>query len=422
MEDGVGPNHPFYSPTPLDEEGPPEVVEMELMHTCNLRCIMCHVSYNEMTKKKLAPNFVNRLSGLEGKWAKVGAQYEPAAHPQFDRIVNGITDKGMRIDLTTNGTLFTDKLIRRIERCNFQNVTISFDGATAATFEKIRRRADFDRAIQGILAFKDAVRAHNPEVRFSVNYTFMQSNIDEVADAAEMWDSYGFDHIGFISMTIPLGGQAALGEESPSLDLPKVRARMLEAARRIVDGKYRITASSAWFRDPAIIAALADTAGLRNPPMVESDNPLRRGPFSAGTYFQDGYFPGVPVPCRSPYKLARIDYDGRVQLCQKYAVGSIYDADLLTLWNGPRTRMLRSSIRNDSRICHSCDYFKFCIKATSVDYQDSTVFAKQSHELMDYDPTTGLRPPVVGPLARRLSRLSRSARRRFSRAVGWFAG
>src|SRR4051812_35404163 len=128
----------------MKAEEPPEIVEMELMHTCNLRCTMCYVSYSTMTKQRLDPAFVERLSGLKGKWAKIGAQCEPVAHPSFAQIATAITGQGMRIDLTTNGTLFTDKLIKAVEGCNFQNITLSFDGATPQMFERIRRGARFD--------------------------------------------------------------------------------------------------------------------------------------------------------------------------------------------------------------------------------------------------------------------------------------
>ena len=38
---------------PLSELGPPEMIEIEPIHTCNLRCVMCHVSYEKLTHEKL---------------------------------------------------------------------------------------------------------------------------------------------------------------------------------------------------------------------------------------------------------------------------------------------------------------------------------------------------------------------------------
>lgn len=403
--------HPFFSPTPLDQEGPPEIVEIEPAHTCNLRCIMCHVSYEAMTKQRLDPIFVDRLRGLEGKWAKIGSQYEPVAHPEFAHIANGVTQHGMKIDLTTNGTLFTDKLIHQIETANFQNVTISFDGATAATYEKVRRRAYFDRAIQGTLAFKEAVKARNPDAHFYVNYTFMMSNIEEVADAAEMWDAYGFDHIGYISMVIPgeAGAAQALAGESPGDELPYVRSRMFDVARRIVAGNLRITASSPWFRDAEIVSTFPSNAGLLGSGLVGSENCEKIFPRNPLQHFQNGFFPDVPVSCRSPYKLARVNYDGSVNLCNKYSIGSIYEADLLELWNEKRARLLRANIKEDRRICLTCDYYRFCIKANEVDYSDKKVFAKQTYKPLNYDPTIS-RMPNSSWIKQQVNSLSRKLR------------
>jgi radical SAM protein with 4Fe4S-binding SPASM domain len=389
----------LFSSTPLDQEGPPEIVEIEPIHTCNLRCTMCHVSYTRMTKQRLDPSFVDRLAGLDGKWAKIGSQYEPVAHPQFDHIVNAVTQRGMKIDLTTNGTLFTDELIRQIEQANFRNVTISFDGATAATYEAIRRRGHFKEAIKRILAFKDMVKSRNPDAYFNVNFTFMMSNVAEVDDAAEMWNSFGFDHIGYISMTIPVGRSArrALADESPDRDISLMRSKMTDVANRIVGGNQQITASSPWFRDPAIVSAFPRNAGIFGLGLVGSDNSEKRWPINPIPYFQDGYFPGVPVACRSPYKLARVDYDGTVRLCNTFPVGSIYDADLLEIWSGTAARALRRRIAASKRVCHACNYYQFCIKANEVDYSDKKVFYNRREPSLIKRLIVAI--PVVGPAA-----------------------
>jgi radical SAM protein with 4Fe4S-binding SPASM domain len=119
-----------------------------------------------------------------------------------------------------------------------------------------------------------------------------------------------------------------------------------------------------------------------------SEHPEGRKPTNPNPYFQNGQFPGIPVPCRSPYKRARINYDGTVQMCERYVVGSIYRNSLMEIWNGPKVATLRSNIAKDHRICARCDYFRFCIRANNVDYSDDSVFLKQSHDPLGYDPAT----------------------------------
>ena len=369
--------NPVYSDTPLDAFGLPELIEIELIHTCNLRCVMCHVSYETLTKQQLDPRFLDNLHGLEGKWAKLGSSYEPVAHPQFDKIARGLTERGMTIDLITNGTLFTPPLIERIKDCSFGNVAISFDGIRPATYEHIRRRADFKTAIERIRAFKDAVKEHNPDCRFQINYTVVNSNIDEIGEAVDFWEQEGFDHLGFIAM-VKRDEDPIVQEESIEARLDDLTRQLHEAARKVVRGGYRLTLSSPQFRDPALMAEFPGKVGLGGAGIVASGHRGARFPVSPSTYFQNGDFPGMPVSCRSPFKFARISYDGQIYLCHLFSIGSIYDGDLLTLWEGEAAERIRELVRRDARTCHSCDYFRFCIKSNEVDYGRADSFVASS--------------------------------------------
>src|SRR5262245_47569477 len=67
---------------PLERLELPELVQIEPIHTCNLRCVMCHVSYEKLSHRRLdVPLLLERLRGLEGRWIDLGGMYEPAAHP-----------------------------------------------------------------------------------------------------------------------------------------------------------------------------------------------------------------------------------------------------------------------------------------------------------------------------------------------------
>ena len=358
---------PLYSDTALTELGRPEVIEIEPIHTCNLRCVMCHVSYEEPSKQRLDLRFLDRLRGLEGKWAKLGSLYEPVAHPEFAEIARRLTEQGMVIDLVTNGTLFTPALIESIRACRFGNVTISFDGIRPATYERIRRRASFVAAVDRIRAFKAAVKAHNPHCYFQINYTVLRSNIDEIAEAVDFWEQEDFDHIGFIAM-VRRADDPVLDEETVEPALDRLYLSLDQAARRVIDRRYRITLSSPHFRRTTLEGEFPRNVGLHGAGLVVSDNQGSRLPYSASTHFQNGSFPGMPVSCRSPFKFARISYDGQVQLCYMFDLGNIYDSDLLALWQGQRARHVRDLVRRDAQTCHGCEYYGFCIKANEVDY------------------------------------------------------
>jgi len=371
---------PLDSDIPIDEFGPPEVVEIEPIHTCNFRCIMCHVSYEQVTNRRLDPRFLDGLAGLEGRWAKLGSLYEPVAHPAFDRIVRGLTERSMDIDLVTNGSLLTPSLIDRIKDGNFANVTFSFDGARAETYERIRRGGRFAETAERIVAFKDAIKSRRPHCVFQINYTVLRSNIGEIAEAVDFWEARDFDHIGFITM-VKRNDSALLADETVEPALDRLYANLDEAARHVVSRRYRITLSSAWFRHSPLRAEFPGHVGVRDEGLVVSGHPGARTPVTPSTYFQNGDYPGMPVACRSPFKLARISYDGTVYLCYLFPIGNIHDADLLTLWSNQAAERVRSLVRQDKKTCHACEYYRFCIKSNEIDYTQPASFVSDNQAI-----------------------------------------
>jgi MoaA/NifB/PqqE/SkfB family radical SAM enzyme len=107
----------------------PQIVRIDPVHTCNLRCIMCHVSYMKLTKGQIPFETLRRLEPLANRnvWADVGCIFEPTAHSRFGDIMQLFNDFGFRLSMTTNGTLMTDRVLQQIAGINLRQVTISFD-------------------------------------------------------------------------------------------------------------------------------------------------------------------------------------------------------------------------------------------------------------------------------------------------------
>ena len=83
----------------------------------------------------------------------------------------------------------------------------------------------------------------------------------------------------------------------------------------------------------------------------------------------------MKVPCRSPFTYAGINYNGQVYLCEKYPVGSLYEQDFAAIWHGPKAQRLRALLRETDAVCLACNYYKFCIQANRVDYDETDSFS-----------------------------------------------
>jgi len=358
------------SSTPLTEFELPEIIEIEPTLNCNLRCIMCHVSYQNLEKEVLDVKFVKRLKGLEGKWVILGANFEPAIHPHFVDMARALTDLGMNLELITNGTLFTQEKSNQLKDCNFRSIINSFDGIRKETYESIRRNANYDQAIERILYFKNNIK--NKDAYFSINNTLMKRNIDELIETVDFWEQHGFDHLGLILMALRDTNEMLTNESLESLK-PYTFQRIEEAGRHLIERNYRITLSSSAFGRPSCGLATEYPSNLLGS-CVKSGNPRARTPFNPRTYFQNGEFPGMPVGCRSPFKSCRILWNGDVEMCYKFIIGNIYQKDLVDIWYGETARKYRQMVMRSADLCHACEYYNSCIKGGEVDYDKTDSF------------------------------------------------
>ncbi len=371
--------------TAMDEFSLPEVIELEPMEKCNLRCFMCPQSYDEVNigKSRIDVLFLKNMRGLEGKLVTMGANNEPTTHPQFAEICQGLTDLGMTIDLTTNGTMFTDGLIERLKDCRFSNLIFSVDGMSKETFEYVRTNANWERTMERILNFRNTIVAADPTVFSMVQFILMRSTLPEVEAALDFWAEQGFDHIGYLGMVV--GRKTELLErESISDILPETHAALRRAAERLIKERYRITMSASFVPEYGELLTRYPINFVGN--NVRSDKEGSRLPFNARVFFQNGPYPGMDVDCRSPFKYVRIYYDGTVRLCGQFVIGDIYEKPFVDIWYGEEAEKVRSRLMEGPDICYQCDYYRHCLCAGSneADVEESRYFGEAL--LDDYKP------------------------------------
>ncbi len=355
------------SATPLTELGMPEIIEIEPASVCNLQCIMCPQSYDRdrivADNAILDPCFIKNLKGVEGKWVTMGANNEPSAHPQFADIMKGLTDFGAKIDLTSNATLLTKALTNKLSDCNFTNVNFSFDGINKQTYESIRQGASYKETIENILYFKNAVTNLKPY--FTINTVLMRRTIDELLDSLRFWEGHGFSHMGVINFI--LGNlKDELKSESLEQVMDSVYKKLDDAARMVIEKHFRITLSSSFFHNAASKEVYPDNF---TGDCVKSNHPEAEIPFNVRTFFQNGYFPGMHVGCRSPFKYVRILSNGDVTLCTQFVIGNIYEQNLVDIWYGQRAGSVRKLTLQNAKLCHECDYYRLCLQAGTHDLE-----------------------------------------------------
>lgn len=374
----------------------PKVVEIEPTHTCNLRCRMCHVSFMpDEPRETLDPDAIDRLAALRGVYFVIGSGFEPMMNRDFAEIVRKLTALNGKIELITNGTLLSKDNVHALLDADLKRMTFSFDGIKAETYEHIRRRSNYQHAVDAIVAFRRKFAGR--DTLFCINSTIMRRNLDEVSETVDFWDAADFDGIGFITMVVRTH-EPELIRESLFPVRDEYHARLDAAALDVIEARRRVVLGSPWFQRTPLRKKFP--ANFHNN-IVASDHPGARVTRNYRQHTQLGAGPGMTFPCKSPWTFARILPNADVQLCYQFTVGNLKTQRFEEIWFGPAANAVRDKVRTEQALCESCDYFRFCLRNANVNDDDKeTYFAGEllsRLETVDFESGIMEKPEVVAP-------------------------
>lgn len=206
--------------------GPLELY-VEVAARCNLRCRMCPITVDPRYQPQsggpgLFPEeLFERLEPLLPTLRRVYLQGlgEPTLHPRLVDFTARLATAGVEVWVTTNGTLVDEALAESLARAGLARVTVSLDGATAATYERVRVRGRFADLRRGLLALGAARRRHGrPALHLSL--IGMASNLHELEALVDLCAEVGGDGVSL---------EALYAWEHPDLE---AFAALVEGARR----------------------------------------------------------------------------------------------------------------------------------------------------------------------------------------------
>lgn len=145
---------------------------------------------------------------------------EPTLHPQFVEIVDMLSAEGLGMGMETNGTLIDATLARHLkEATNLSFVSVSIDGACAATHDEFRNvDGAFEAALRGL---DNLVEAGYENVQ--VITCPHRGNVDELEEVVQLAVEHGAGSIKFNPVTRS-GRGIAMHERGEALDHEQVLA------------------------------------------------------------------------------------------------------------------------------------------------------------------------------------------------------
>jgi MoaA/NifB/PqqE/SkfB family radical SAM enzyme len=175
---------------------------IEVAARCNLRCQMCPITVDP----RYAPGSgrpgllaADTFEGLAPFFPSLQRAYlfglgEPFLHQDLIAMTERLTAAGVEVWVTTNGTLVTEEQAETLARIGLARVTVSIDGASAETYERIRVRGRFADAVRGLRALGAARRRHGRPAMF-LSLVAMAGNLHELPRLVELCAEVGGDGV-----------------------------------------------------------------------------------------------------------------------------------------------------------------------------------------------------------------------------------
>jgi hypothetical protein len=101
-------------------------------------------------------------------------------HPRFFDMVALAARRRIRVSANTNLTLLTPQRARRCVDCGLAAISVSLDGASAAVYEAIRRKASFAKVIRNLNRLMEARDAAGSALEVRGVMVLMHANLHEL--------------------------------------------------------------------------------------------------------------------------------------------------------------------------------------------------------------------------------------------------
>lgn len=160
---------------------------------CQLRCGHCYMG-DRLERRLNIP--YDKAERILSSCRKLGARYvtflggEPTLHPDLPRMVDSAIDLGFeQVMIDTNGLL--PERICTIDPKKLHYISVSLDGASQSTHERVRGKGTFDKTVRCI----DFLVSNAYSVR--VNCTVFQFNVHEAESLLSLADRLGVHLVNF---------------------------------------------------------------------------------------------------------------------------------------------------------------------------------------------------------------------------------
>jgi radical SAM protein with 4Fe4S-binding SPASM domain len=203
-----------YSPeAETSERFIPLVMSWNITRECNMKCAHCYINAtdkkldNELTTKE-ARELIDQIYQVSRPLLILSGG-EPLLRPDIFELINYGSNKGLKMELGSNGSLIDETVARKLKDAGIATVSISVDSNVPSQHDEFRAVAGaWEKAIEAC----KALRKNN--ILVQANTTLTQQNYNQIDDIMSLAEGIGVEnfHLFFL---VPTGRGIKLTDISP---------------------------------------------------------------------------------------------------------------------------------------------------------------------------------------------------------------
>jgi radical SAM protein with 4Fe4S-binding SPASM domain len=345
-DESFAPARPASAGTAARQRRP--VVVWNVTRRCNLDCIHCYsdsadVGYSDELTTEEAKCLLRDLAEF-GVPALLVSGGEPLIRPDVFQLIAFAGSLGLRVTVSTNGTLITSDVARRLRESGVAYVGISIDGIGEVN-DRFRRKAGaFDAALGGIRA------CIGEGVRVGLRLTLTRHNVSQVEQIFDLVEREGIDRLCFYHLVY-----SGRGGYLKELDLSHQETRQVldTILRRTEDLCRRGVAKDVLTVDNHVDGVYVYLK-LREKDPERAERVLQLLTWNGGGLYSSG----VGIGC--------VDWRGDVhpdQFWLHYSLGNVRERKFSEIWSDKNELLLEGLRNRRARIkgrCARCTWFDAC--------------------------------------------------------------
>lgn len=170
----------------------PLYVKLKVFYGCNLKCEMC----NHWRETRESPVLVERFKEVIRELGELGTQKihisggEPMLRPQIPELVELASAQGIKVTMTTNGTLVDKAKAKRLVEGGLRGVNISIDSPDRKMHEKIRGVAGAFKATTKAVQLFQRYR-HKGKLSIRINTVVSRTNYQTLESLPDLAHELG---------------------------------------------------------------------------------------------------------------------------------------------------------------------------------------------------------------------------------------